>query len=394
MNSLRLRVRILGLILATPGYVALAGSVCLAEDSPAPEIRLESRGGSLRLGAFEAVNLDPELIADLESRALSAEEWQAVFAVYTGDAPGDRPAVAGSWTIEDHRIRFLPRFPLVEGLTYSARLDVGRGGAAPLVRSFSLPKEEAAPATVVTAIYPTASELPENLLRIYVCFSAPMTRGQAYDRVRLFEEPAGKEIDRPFVEIAEELWDPEVRRLTLLFDPGRIKRGLRPHDEVGPPLREGVSYRLVVDADWPDAQGLPLKAPFEKRFAAVAADRTAPRTDEWRLSAPAAGSREPVALELSEPLDHGLLERVLHVRGPGGRLLSGRVETAAAESRWTFSPDEPWAAGEYAIEVETILEDLAGNNLRYVFDTDVRHPPEPGSSDERISLPFTVSESP
>lgn len=385
------------LTLASALTLVAPGGECPAGESPAalePEIRLDTSVGSPDFGTFAAVNLDPSLLEDLERRDLSAADWQSIFAVYTGapDDAGGRPAVAGTWTVEDGLIRFQPRFPLVDGLTYSARLDLGADGESPLVATFSLPKAEVEPTTVVTAVYPTASVLPENLLRLYVHFSAPMTRGEAYDRARLIEEPSGKEIDLPFVEIAEELWDPEVRRLTLFFDPGRIKRGLRPHDEAGPPLRAGVSYRLVIDAGWPDAQGLPLQAPFEKRFAVVDADRTSPDPDDWRLAAPAAGGREAVALDFPEPLDHGLLSRVLRVRDAEGRPLAGRVEIGDEERRWTFRPDEPWAGGDYEVEVETILEDLAGNNLRYVFDTDLDQPSEPGLRDDRITLAFTVSD--
>ena len=52
-----------------------------------------------------------------------------------------------------------------------------------------------------------------------------------------------------------ELWDPERRRLTVLLDPARIKRGLVPHRAIGYPLREGTSVTLVVDAEFPDAVG-------------------------------------------------------------------------------------------------------------------------------------------
>ena len=43
-------------------------------------------------------------------------------------------------------------------------------------------------------------------------------------------------------------------RFTLLFDPGRIKRGLKPAQRrVGPVLEEGKSYTLVIDRGWTDA---------------------------------------------------------------------------------------------------------------------------------------------
>ncbi len=48
------------------------------------------------------------------------------------------------------------------------------------------------------------------------------------------------------------------------------------------------------------------------------------------------------------------------------------------------------SAGDYAVEVETILKDLAGNNLLKVFDVDIAAPPRDAAADEQISLPFTV----
>ena len=69
-----------------------------------------------------------------------------------------------------------------------------------------------------------------------------------------------------FVEIEHGLWDPRQTRLTVLLHPGRIKRGVAPGERLGPPLRAGRSYRLVVDASMPDAAGRPLGRAFEKRF--------------------------------------------------------------------------------------------------------------------------------
>ena len=55
----------------------------------------------------------------------------------------------------------------------------------------------------------------------------------------------------------EELWDPNFQRLTMTFDPGRIKRGLTSNETMGPPIAEGKRYTLVIDRDWPDARGVP-----------------------------------------------------------------------------------------------------------------------------------------
>ena len=225
---------------------------------------------------------EADLQKDLERRKPSADDWRMIFPVYTGsefpDADSGKPPVTGTYVFDDRSIRFRPRYPLVAGLTYTARLDLG---PSPIVASFALPADETPPSTLVTAVYPTADELPENLLRLYVHFSAPMSRGEAYEHVRVVDA-SGTDVTAPFVEIEQELWDPRMRRLTLLFDPGRIKRGLRPHEEVGPPLAAGGTYRLVVDPGWRDARGLPLKDGFEKRFTVVDADRHLARADRYR----------------------------------------------------------------------------------------------------------------
>jgi hypothetical protein len=58
-----------------------------------------------------------------------------------------------------------------------------------------------------------------------------------------------------FLSFAEELWDPYRRRLTLLLDPARIKRGLVSHEALGYPLRPGQPTRFVVDG-MRDASGV------------------------------------------------------------------------------------------------------------------------------------------
>ena len=50
-----------------------------------------------------------------------------------------------------------------------------------------------------------------------------------------------------FLALDQELWDPVRRRITLLFDPGRVKRGVRTNLESGAPLVAGRRYRLVID---------------------------------------------------------------------------------------------------------------------------------------------------
>ncbi len=52
-------------------------------------------------------------------------------------------------------------------------------------------------AASVTEVYPSAAVLPENLLRFYIQFSAPMSRGEAYRRIKLLDA-GGKPVDGRF----------------------------------------------------------------------------------------------------------------------------------------------------------------------------------------------------
>jgi len=61
-----------------------------------------------------------------------------------------------------------------------------------------------------------------------------MSRGFADDHVQLLDD-TGAAVESPFLALAE-LWNPAATHLTLLIDPGRIKRGLVPHEHLGPVL--------------------------------------------------------------------------------------------------------------------------------------------------------------
>ena len=75
-----------------------------------------------------------------------------------------------------------------------------------------------------------------------------MSRGKAYRRVHLLDAD-GKEVDRAFLELGEELSAPDGKRFTLLIDPGRIKRGLKPRKDLGPVLEQGRLTRSSLTAN-------------------------------------------------------------------------------------------------------------------------------------------------
>jgi hypothetical protein len=224
----------------------------------------------------------------------------ATFQVYAG--AGDTPML-GSYTLEGRTLVFQPRFPLATGVRYRAVFQPP--GAAPIEAVFDGPKPPAGPATEVAAIYPTSSVVPANTLKFYIVFSAPMSRGDAYRHLKLIDQ-SGKIRELAILEVQQELWDPEYRRFTVLFNPGRIKRGLVPNQEDGPPFEPGKSYRFVVDREWRDARGLPLRAEVVKEFTVADAERVPPEPKQWRISAPHAGTREPVTIDFGRAMDYAL----------------------------------------------------------------------------------------
>lgn len=285
-----------------------------------------------------------------------AEADASLFTVYAGD--GATPLL-GAYSTEAGRLVFTPRFPVAVRTRAVLRLT------PPVEMFFDAPATAAGEPTRVVRVYPTAAVLPANLLKLYVEFSAPMGRGDAWSHLAL-ERDGGAKVDLPFLEVDQELWDRDYKRLTILFDPGRVKRGVLPNVEAGPALEAGKRYTLVVSRDWRDARGQPLAAEFRKPFLAAPDDRTPTDTSTWKLTPPRAGTRDPLIVDARESLDAAIFPRALSIPG-----VDGAAELSREESVWRFTPREPWKAGDHRLVVDTTLEDLAGNRVGRAFDVDV-----------------------
>jgi hypothetical protein len=323
---------------------------------------------------FAVTTLDARALADFAGSRPAVADWNALFAVAVAGTE-TRVPMFGTYAVEGGALRFTPRFPLGPG-EYVARLDPARlpGGSGPVVeRRFRVAPPPPGPLSRVVAVYPSAAELPENLLRLYVHFSAPMRRGEAYDHV-LILDAAGKAVEAPFLTLGEELWDLPGQRLTLLLDPGRVKHDLKPRQELGPILEAGKAYTLVIDGQWRDAAGQPLGKDFRQPFAAGAAEPRPVQPAGWALHPPPANTREPLVVASPKALDHALFGRTVQVLDAAGRAVAGDIAVTDHETRWRFTPQRPWAAGEYVLEVESILEDAAGNRVGRSFEVDELRP--------------------
>jgi hypothetical protein len=210
-----------------------------------------------------------------------------------------------------------------------------------------------------------------------------MSRGEAWKRVHLVDE-SGKTDPLAFL-VAEELWDLDYRRLTVFFDPGRIKRGVLPNLELGTPIVEGKQYTLVIDREFLDANGLPLTQTFKKTFRGAPAEREPIDVKRWHVNSPKVGSVEPLEVRFPKPLDYALLQRCLEITG-----IAGTISIDEDEKRWRFMPAKAWKPGQYTLSVNLALEDPAGNRIDRPFDVDtsIARPDTPLT--KAISLPFQV----
>ena len=352
-----------------------------------PDISLDRSGDAPR---FAVTGLPREELDRLRGADAKPDRWQDVFSVHVAGRKGTKPPVPlfGDYRVKGDALLFEPRFPLKDGLTYRAVLRVS---GRTIEESFALPVRASSPSTVVRRVYPTRGVVPENLLKFYLHFSAPMARGEAYRRIRLLKAD-GRPVELPFLELDEELWDPAGTRLTVFFDPGRIKRGLKPREEVGPVLEEGKAYTLVIDREWLDASGRPLKVGFRRPITSAAPDDVQPDAKNWELRPPRAGTRDPLTVRFSEPLDHAMLERVLWVVDKAGKPVAGAIEVDSEETRWRYRPRTPWRPGGYALVAETTLEDLAGNSIGRPFEVDVFRSVDRRIPRRTVRLPFEVKD--
>jgi hypothetical protein len=212
-----------------------------------------------------------------------------------------------------------------------------------------------------------------------------MSAGDAYTHIRVLDDQGRVVID-PFVAIEPELWDPGGTRLTLLFDPGRIKRGLVDNEESGPPLMPGRVVTIEVDPAMRDATGAPLAEKFARQIRVVDAVREVIDVKRWRVTPPASSSGDLV-IDFDRPLDHALARRAISILRDGSPV-TGKITLEENEMRFRFTPDAPWSKGAHAIRVDGVIEDLAGNRLGKLFDVDTSDPLQSDTATSVEEIPF------
>jgi hypothetical protein len=363
-----------------------------------PTFRINSDASQRRQSSVSVCCLGPEIARLLVSRPRSCDFLKSIFQltveqVHSCEGEGT-PNVSGRYLVLEDEVRFVPHFPFESNLKYRVSFDPRPLGLAltaePFNWEFLIPAEQdAPPATDVTHIYPSCDLLPENLLRFYVCFSNAMLRGRALKEISLLDSdglPVTDALYRPPLE----LWDPSTRYLTVLLDPGRLKRWVGPNVELGPPLKAGQKYTLEIGSGMTDLHGRPLRVDFRKSFIAGDPIREAISVESWKIFPPAMGSRHAVVLMFTTSLDWALLPREITVESAEGLMIDGSVVVDQCERRWSFTPALPWTAGMYYIRVGNNLEDVCGNGITGAFDRPIRAVPDQLTGTSNSPLKFSI----
>lgn len=334
---------------------------------------------------IDMVDVPSHVLRDLggiESR----DAWSAIMKVSVGPEP-EQPAMVGQYEIVNGLIRFTPMFPLDRGRNYHVTFTAP--GAQPATAVVSLPAPDRTPTTTVTQVFPSSELVPENQLRLYIQFSSPMGSRGGLDFVHLLDD-AGQKIVDPFLPLDAEFFNEDRTRYTVFFDPARHKRGALPAGQTGRSLTEGRTYTVVIDTEWRDGNGLPLKEPFRKTFNVGPPDQQPLDPQAWKITAPAAGTMGPLVVIFPEPLDQGLLVRALGVLAPGAKPLDGQVSVGAGELTWSFAPAAAWQPGSHNIFALAMLADLAGNGIGRAFDADRFDRADTPPESERTLIPFVI----
>lgn len=314
---------------------------------------------------------DDAVTLTLKTTVNDTQNTADLLQVYVGDkadcCQGKTP-IAGRYHVDGKTINFTPTFDFVTGQDYVIR--VTSADNAPQLTAFSLKSPTPMTTPTVTAVYPRGDSLPENVLRFYLHFSTPMQPHVAFDHIKLVDAD-GNIDDAAFMRFKQELWNADRTRLTLLMDPGRIKRGVATNERLGAALHAGQDYKLVIDGGWQTANGQATLPRFEKVFHVTKALRTLPNVDNWQVSAPKIGSQQALKITFDRPFDYELLRSKIHVLTPDGEPIQGNITTEDNESTWLFHPESTWQNEQITLVVDATLEDVAANNFKDLLDHSV-----------------------
>ena len=203
--------------------------------------------------------------------------------------------------------------------------------------------------------------LPANTLRFYLHF--PRSGEAHFDRDQLWLLNEEEEVVRdPFLVLSQELWSPDGSRLTVLMEPGRIKRGLGADPTHDPALVVGRAYSLLVTA---------LGQAVRHTFRVSDPVLEAVNETYWRLVSPTTGSLDPAIVHFGRVMNAALCEDEIGVLTYSGEVVQTRVSLAQTEPQRRLPRATLGEPGKYRLVVSERLEDVCGNRLGEALDHDL-----------------------
>jgi len=336
-------------------------------------------------GEVSTRHLPPNIVQAIESQSFSFDEWSSFFTVISSKS---NSPIKGLYRVSNDQVIFTPEndpdpsdqfmvtfsYPNLNVLMQNSLQEAATFSD---IVSFTQPSSNQ---PEVTAFIPNLKEVPANLLRFYVYFSAPMGADNPYDHITI-QDKEGNMLDKPFVIVPEGLWNIDRTRLTLLLHP---IQEMGQEDVIGDVLLAGNSYTLKIKTDWKGASGQPLKENFTQTINASNPLRGAMNINIWALSAET-NSIGILKVITDHPLDQPLAKRMLFIRNDKGQILPSRVEFDNAEQLkilWKLD-------GSKSLEllIDPRLEDVCGNTPHYAFDLDGT---EKSISNEELKINFRV----
>ena len=212
----------------------------------------------------------------------------------------------------------------------------------------------------VTSIEPSAPVLPSNTLRFYITFDRP-ARGIVHQSGLTLFDSNNIAVENAFMDFGQELWSPDGKRLTVFFDPGKIKRGVEaPHSELSP-LKEGESYRIAFGT-------------VQHAFRVGPALRERIDPSSWVISV-VRGPARTVDVKFDRVMDAALLMDQLHLEDEEGRPVLATVRLIGGGYGVRLKPSRILKKGKYRIRVGQLLEDVAGNRIDEALDRSLNEMP-------------------
>jgi hypothetical protein len=272
---------------------------------------------------------------------------------------GSEYSVLGTVDVDHDVIRFTPSVQFEQGQTYNVSYGKDQ------IRAFTVPFDSSALPPKIVGSYPSCDTVPENLLKIYLAFDQPMMEGRSQQFVLLLDATTGDTVHGAFLDLQPELWNEDQTILTLWLDPGRIKRDLIPNKQLGAVLDMDHQYTLLISEGWKSKAGQPTRERYKRNFVTGPRDSGKPDITSWNVNV-----ADLLEIDTKESLDWLLLNNSIAV-WKNDEEINGTFAVEDCDRRVIFTPKTTLTSGNYTLKVESVLEDLAGNNFNRLFETDV-----------------------